>query len=67
MRKHRVNLNSVPLTSSTIGGSDCVLILTDHDVIDYAAIAQHAALIVDTRNAMARVPAASVRGELVKS
>jgi UDP-N-acetyl-D-glucosamine dehydrogenase len=43
----------VPLTPQTIGGADAVLIATDHDVVDYAAIVAHARLIVDTRNACA--------------
>ncbi|MSR44338.1 MAG: nucleotide sugar dehydrogenase [Phycisphaerales bacterium] len=67
MRKHRVNLSSVPLTPATLAASDCVLILTDHDVVDYSAIGQHAKLVVDTRNAMARVPANLMKCQLVKS
>lgn len=31
---------------------DCVLIVTDHSDYDYSWIAQHASLVVDTRNAM---------------
>ncbi len=33
---------------------DAVLIVTDHDAVDYGAIAEHAALVVDTRNACRR-------------
>jgi UDP-N-acetyl-D-glucosamine dehydrogenase len=33
---------------------DAVLIATDHDAVDYAALARWAPLIVDTRNAFAR-------------
>jgi UDP-N-acetyl-D-glucosamine dehydrogenase len=44
-----------------------VLILTDHDAVDYSAIAQHAKLVVDTRNAMARVPASQTRCEVAKA
>lgn len=36
------------------GDYDAVLIATDHDAVDYAAIAASGALILDTRNAMAR-------------
>ncbi len=43
----------------------CVLIVTDHDAVDYALLGEHAKLIVDTRNAMARVP--SFKARLVKS
>ncbi len=67
MRKHRVDLSSVSFTSATISGSDCVLILTDHDAVDYSMIGQHAKIVVDTRNAMARVPASQVKCEVVKS
>jgi UDP-N-acetyl-D-glucosamine dehydrogenase len=67
MRKHRIDLKSVALTATTLAASDCVLILTDHDAVDYSAIAQHAKLVVDTRNAMARVPASQTRCEVVKA
>ena len=29
---------------------DCVLIATNHDIVDYDLVRQHAQLIVDTRN-----------------
>ncbi|MSR29463.1 MAG: nucleotide sugar dehydrogenase [Phycisphaerales bacterium] len=67
MRKYRVSLKSVPLTQATLAASDCVLILTDHDAVDYSAIAKHAKLVVDTRNAMARVPTDATKCEIVKS
>ncbi|MGL4240994.1 MAG: nucleotide sugar dehydrogenase [Beijerinckiaceae bacterium] len=47
-------LASVALDKNTIAGHDVVLISTDHDGIDYAAIAAHAPLVIDTRNAMER-------------
>jgi len=45
---------SVPLTPARIAAADAVLIVTDHDRIDYRAVARHAKLVVDTRNALAR-------------
>ena len=45
---------SAPLDAANLDGHDAVLISTDHDAIDYAMLASHARLIVDTRNAMAR-------------
>jgi UDP-N-acetyl-D-glucosamine dehydrogenase len=45
---------SVALTEETVRGFDAVLIATDHDGIDYAALADWAPLIIDTRNVMAR-------------
>ncbi|GJE02592.1 nucleotide sugar dehydrogenase [Methylobacterium isbiliense] len=45
---------SQPLTAETLAGADAVLIATDHDGVDYALVARHARLVVDTRNVMAR-------------
>ena len=45
---------STPLTAEAIAGFDAVLIATDHDDVDYALVAAHAKLVVDTRNACAR-------------
>lgn len=43
--------HSEPLTANLVEDADCVVILTDHDVIDYAWLVEHAQLVVDTRNA----------------
>lgn len=67
MRKYRIDLRSVALTPETLKANDCVLILTDHDAVDYGLLAEHASLVVDTRNAMVRVPAARTRARVVKS
>jgi UDP-N-acetyl-D-glucosamine dehydrogenase len=45
---------SVGLTPETLRSFDAVLIATDHDAVDYNLLAEHAKLIVDTRNAMRR-------------
>lgn len=45
---------SVALNAATVQDSDCALVITDHDAIDYALIARHARLVIDTRNAFAR-------------
>jgi UDP-N-acetyl-D-glucosamine dehydrogenase len=42
---------SVALTAETIRGSDAVVIVTDHQSVDYQFVMNHAAVIVDTRNA----------------
>jgi UDP-N-acetyl-D-glucosamine dehydrogenase len=44
----------VALSHEVVAGFDAVLIATDHDAIDYAALCAGAKLIVDTRNACAR-------------
>jgi UDP-N-acetyl-D-glucosamine dehydrogenase len=43
---------SQPLNAEAVAGYDAVLICTDHDAVDYTLLAQEAALIVDTRNAL---------------
>ncbi|MFG0274866.1 MAG: nucleotide sugar dehydrogenase [Phycisphaerales bacterium] len=52
VRKHDLGMKSVALTGEAIRGFDCVLISTNHSDVDYAALAEHARLIVDTRDAM---------------
>ncbi|MFG0257231.1 MAG: nucleotide sugar dehydrogenase [Phycisphaerales bacterium JB043] len=52
VRKHDITMSSVELTASTIASFDCVLISTAHKAVDFCQIAQHAQLVVDTRNAM---------------
>ncbi len=44
-------LKSVELTPEILRSHDAVMIVTDHDNIDYDFVAKHAKLIVDTRNA----------------
>ncbi|WEX75588.1 nucleotide sugar dehydrogenase [Sinorhizobium numidicum] len=46
--------HSVAFDEETIRGFDAVLVATDHDAIDYSALANWAPLIVDTRNVFAR-------------
>lgn len=56
MREHNItHLRSVPLTAATIKAADCVLIATDHSDTDYELVCAHAKLVIDTRNATARV------------
>ena len=65
MRKHRLELRSTPLDAKTVAAADMVLIVTDHDAVDYALLGEHAKLIVDTRNAMTLVT--SFKARLVKA
>ncbi|WP_425617139.1 nucleotide sugar dehydrogenase [Anatilimnocola sp. NA78] len=58
MRHYRVpELSSEALTPAWLAAQDAVVIVTDHTAVDYALVAAHAPLIIDTRNAMARVGA----------
>jgi UDP-N-acetyl-D-glucosamine dehydrogenase len=46
-------LTSVPDLLAAAGAADCVVVVTDHTAIDYAAVAQRAKLVFDSRNALA--------------
>ncbi|MCC6795734.1 MAG: nucleotide sugar dehydrogenase [Candidatus Hydrogenedentes bacterium] len=50
-------MRSVSLNDATLSACDAVLIATAHSEIDYAMVVEHAALVVDTRNAAARAGA----------
>jgi UDP-N-acetyl-D-glucosamine dehydrogenase len=54
MRKYNYDLNSVELTADNLSKYDLVVLSTDHTQYDYKFIAEHAALVVDTRNAFSR-------------
>jgi UDP-N-acetyl-D-glucosamine dehydrogenase len=54
-------LTSVPLTAETLAGADAVVVVTDHRVIDWQLVVDHAAIVVDTRNAVARTRAGRAR------
>lgn len=49
-REHSLHLRPVALTPKSVAGYDAVVIVTDHDGVDYAMIRKHAKLIIDTRN-----------------
>ncbi len=56
MREHAdfAGLRSVDLTPQALAGYNAVLVATDHDAVDYGLVADHARLVVDTRNVFAR-------------
>ena len=56
--RHYPNLpamQSQELTPAYLASQDCVLIATDHSAYDYDFIVEHARLVLDTRNATAKV------------
>ena len=58
MRSFQVpQLTSEELTPEYLSSLDCLLIVTDHDAYDWELVAEHAPLIVDTRNALGGIPA----------
>lgn len=50
-------LSAVALTPERLRWADAVVITTDHSEVDYAMVRRHARLVLDTRNALGRVPA----------
>lgn len=57
-------LKSAALTPETVAAVDAVVIVTDHDGIDYAMVADKAKLVVDTRNVLSNI---GDRGNILKS
>jgi UDP-N-acetyl-D-glucosamine dehydrogenase len=49
-----LNKQSLPITEVRASDFDAVLIATDHDAMDYAAMVGLGLLVIDTRNAIAR-------------
>jgi len=52
VRKHDLGMTSVDLTPDSLAGFDAVVVATAHDSVDWAMVAEHAPLVVDTRNVM---------------
>lgn len=50
-----IDLTSQSLTEETVGAADAVVIVTDHTCLDYGWVAEHADIVVDTRNALKQV------------
>ncbi len=66
LRRRRYDLlHSTMLDIATIEDADCVLILSKHDDVDYSAIAQHARVVVDTRDALSANIRANARARIV--
>ena len=61
MRRHHLQMKSVPLTPRRLASYDCVLIATHHSAYDWRMIGQHAKLIVDTRGVMRNVKTKSAK------
>jgi len=62
LRADGLRMTGVDLTDDALDAADCVLIITDHRVIDYAHVAERARLVVDTRNVMAHLQGEHIVG-----
>jgi UDP-N-acetyl-D-glucosamine dehydrogenase len=51
VRRHHIDLASVPLSEGSLRQYDAVLLVTDHSRFPYELIFRNASLIVDSRNA----------------
>jgi UDP-N-acetyl-D-glucosamine dehydrogenase len=51
----------VALTTAELADADAVVIVTDHSTVDYQFVADHARLVIDTRNVMARARVSQAR------
>jgi UDP-N-acetyl-D-glucosamine dehydrogenase len=61
MRKHDLDLSSVPLSDEALRESDAVVIVTDHSKVDYRRVVDLAPLVVDTRGATRGLDAPAVK------
>jgi len=52
MRHYNLEMRSVALSPEGLGEYDAVLVATHHAAYDWQMIAEHATLIIDTRNAL---------------
>lgn len=57
LRHEGLPMDSVPLTDEALQEADCVVVVTHHSSFDWQHIADQAALIMDTRNALRKVEA----------
>ena len=60
-KEHGHERAGVPLTADVLEGADAVVIVTDHSTVDYQFVVDHAGLVVDTRNATAKVKPSRAR------
>jgi UDP-N-acetyl-D-glucosamine dehydrogenase len=64
-REHDLQMTSKKLSAKMLAGYDCVVISTNHSDYDYAWIVKNAQLVVDSRNATAKVRGG--RSKIVKA
>jgi len=59
-------LQSIELTESAVGESDCLVIVTDHSLVDYRWVVERAPLIIDTRNATRDLKREGSAGQIIR-
>ncbi|NJD20374.1 MAG: nucleotide sugar dehydrogenase [Gemmatimonadetes bacterium] len=58
LKEDGTEMSSVALTDAALSGADAVLIITDHSSVDYGRVVRLSKILVDARNATARLPEA---------
>jgi UDP-N-acetyl-D-glucosamine dehydrogenase len=58
-------LRSVPLTGEYLAQQDCVVIVTDHDAIDWTLVSLRARTVLDTRNVLRRMARSPLSAAIV--
>ena len=48
-------LHSQALDAQELAAADCVVVITDHSAIDWQLVADHSALVVDTRHVVVQL------------
>jgi UDP-N-acetyl-D-glucosamine dehydrogenase len=59
--EHGVTHTGVDLTAERLAAADAVVIITDHTAVDYQFVVNNAALVIDSRNALAKTVASKAR------
>ncbi len=60
VRIEDLTLSSVELSAECLAAADAVVVTTDHGVVDYGFVTEHASIIVDPRNAIGETRGATV-------
>src|SRR5688572_22654689 len=60
-RENGHSKSGVPLSQEVLERADAVVIITDHSGVDYQMVADHARLVVDTRNATSKLKPSRAR------
>jgi UDP-N-acetyl-D-glucosamine dehydrogenase len=55
MRKYALTMDSQPLTPEYLAAQDAIVVVTDHSAVDWNLVVKHAKLVIDPRNAAAKV------------
>jgi len=61
LREDGHEVTGVELTADELANADAVVIVTDHKAVDYQFVIDHAALVIDSRNATARLTPSTAR------